>query len=148
MSFNFQISSNASFAVSKGSRYDAIRNKLFGNPLQHRGLRIKSSLFNDKAAVWADSRPVKLVQRNSKNSRPSKTAASAHRSHDEHHVSEMVHRRRPVEYLGYLITNAQHPDGNWIANVVRMGDAADCAQCSAPYPASYMVFSDAKGWAG
>jgi len=142
VSFSFHINTKASFSASKGSRYDSIRDKLFGTPLQHRGLRTQSPLIKENAVVSVEPRPAKLVRR--KISRPAKTAPSADRPHDEHFVSELIRRRHPVEYLGYLITNEQHPDGNWIASFVRRGDEAGCAQRSAPHPASYMAFSDAK----
>jgi len=134
----FLINPDASFATSKGSSYDSIRTKLFGTPLQHRGLRIKSPLFNGKAEEQAEPRPAKLLRGNPETPRPSKIAAS------KHYVSKPARQRHPVEYLGYLITNEQQPDGNWIASFVHMRGAADCGQCSASHPASYMALSEAK----
>lgn len=139
MDFSFDISSDANFAAGKGSRHDSIRDKLFGKPLRHKGLREASS----HAPVCGDVRPAKLVRRKPKTSRPIKAPAPALRPHDEHYVSELIRNRQPVEYLGHLITNEQQADGSWVASFVRMG-GADCAQRSARHPASYMAFSDAK----
>jgi hypothetical protein len=144
VSFSFDISSSASFAPSRGSRYDSVRNMLFGKPLRYDGLRLGSSLLNDNTTARADSRPAKLVRRKPKTSRPIKALAPALRPHDEHHVSELIRNRHPVEYLGYRITNEQQADGNWVASFVRMEETPACAQCSPRYPASYMAFSDAK----
>jgi hypothetical protein len=144
VSFNFEVSSSAKFARSKGSRYDTIRDKLFGKPLHHGGIREESFLLKRDVAVWTDARPTKRVLRKSKNSRPVKPAAFSPRPHDEQFISELIRNRHPVEYLGYLITNEQEADGNWVASFVRMGDAADCAQRSAQCPASYMAFAHAK----
>lgn len=142
VSFSFDIKSGANFAASRGSRHDSIRNSLFGKPLRHEGLRISSSLLKENAV--GSGGPTKLVRRKPKASRPVKAAEPVFRPHDERYVSELVRNRHPVEYLGYLITNEQQADGSWVASFVRMGEAADCAQCSAPHPASYMAFSDAK----
>ena len=144
MSFNFRNSSHAGFAASKSSRYDSIREKLFGKPLQHKGTSTNLPQFDDMPATEADYRPAKLLLRTPKTSRPSKSAASAPRPHQENYISELVRQRRPVEYLGHRITNEQQADGKWVASFVRMGDSADCAHCSAPYLASYMAFADAK----
>jgi hypothetical protein len=144
VNFNFSINSGAAFAASKGSRHGSIRDKIFGQPLRHKGLRESSSRLEE--AVWADARPTKLVRRKPKpkTARPIKASASAFRPHDEQFVSELIRHRHPVEYLGYLITNEQQEDGKWIASFVRMDAAADCARRSARCPASYMAFSDAK----
>lgn len=144
MTFSFNISSGASFAPGRGTRYDSLRDKLFGKPLQHEGLRAASILPIEDAVVRADSRPTKLVRRKPKTSRPIKAPGPVSRPHDECCVSELIRSRHPIEYLGYVITNQQQADGNWVASFVRMGEAADCAQRSAPCPASYMAFSDAK----
>jgi len=140
MSFNFDISFGASFAPAKGSRYGSIRDKLFSKPLRHSGLAGGSSLLKDKAAPRANCRPEKAVR--PKSARPVK--ALTPRPHDALYISELIRNRRPVEYLGYLITNEQQADGNWVASFVRMGEAAECAQRSARHAASYMAFSDAK----
>jgi len=130
-SLRFQINPKASFGTSKGSAYGSIRTKVFGTPLQHRGLSLKSSPL--KAEKWVEPwRP------GPDTSWPSETATA------EHYVSKPVRQRHPVEYLGHLITNEQQPDGSWVASFVCMSGAADCAQLSAPYPASYMAFADAK----
>jgi len=73
-----------------------------------------------------------------------KTPQASEPAAPKHYVSRPARQRHPVEYQGHLITNEQQPDGNWIASFVRMGGAADCAQLSAPYPASYLAISDAK----
>jgi hypothetical protein len=144
MGFSFLIDSEASFAASKESRYGSIRGKLFGKPLQHKGIRVKSSVSDGGPAMHADQRPTQLSRRKPNKSGPKKSTASAVRPHDEHYVSELVRRRHPIEYLGFLITNEQQPDGNWVASFVRTGDQADCAHRSAAYVASYMAFTDAK----
>jgi hypothetical protein len=143
VNFSFDISSGAAFTASKGSRYDSVRDKLFGKPLRHTGLRETSSLLKENA-VCVDARPTKLVRRKPKTSRPIKAAAPAFRPHDEQYISELIRHRHPVEYLGYLISNEQQADGSWVASFVCMGEAAECAQRSARCPASYMAFSDAK----
>ena len=144
MSFSFDIKSGASFAPSRGSRHDSIRDKLFGKPLQHEGLRVGSSPLTEHAVLWGESPPTKLVRRKPKTSCPIKASGPVVRPHDKHYVSELTRNRHPVEYLGYLITNEQQADGNWVASFVRTGETADCAQRSAPCPASYMAFADAK----
>ena len=144
MSFSFDIKSGASFAASKGSRYGSIRDKILGKPLRHDGLREVSPLLKPNAALWGEARPTKLPRRKPKTSRPTKASGLVARPHDEAYVSELVRNRHPVEYLGYLITNEQQADGNWIASFVRSGEDAGCAQCSARYPASYMASADAK----
>lgn len=136
MSFSFQIDPDASFAASEGGRGNSIRRKLFGP--KHKATKIRSSLPDGELTLEADHRQEKLPRR------MGKSTASAYRPHDEHYVSELVRRRRPVEYLGYLVTNEQQSDGNWVASFVRIGGDADCAQRSAPCPASYMAFSEAK----
>ncbi|HKD47360.1 MAG TPA: PilZ domain-containing protein [Rhizomicrobium sp.] len=133
MRSRFQINPGASFGTSKGSAYGSIRTKVFGTPLQHRGLSVRSVLPNDKAAKWAQP-----WQPSPNTSLPSKPAVS------EHYVSKPVRHRQPIEYLGHLIANEQQPDGSWVASFVRMGGGADSAQLSAAYPASYMAFSDAR----
>ena len=138
MRSRFLINPDASFATNKGSSYDSIRTKLFGTPLQRRGLRVKSSLLNEKAAERPEPRLAKILRADPKTPRPSKIATS------EHYDSKPARHRHPVEYLGYLITNEQQPDGNWIASFVRMGGVADFGQCSASHPASYMALSEAK----
>lgn len=144
VSFSFDVSSSASFAASKGSRYGSIRDKILGKPLRHNGLREESPLLKPNAALWGEARPAKLPRRKPKTLRPAKAAGLVARPHDEAFVSELVRNRHPVEYLGYLITNEQQADGNWIASFVRRGDDAECAQFSARYPASYMASADAK----
>jgi len=144
VSFSFGVSSNATFAASKGSRYDSIRDKILGKPLRHNGLREQSSLIKPNATLWSEPRPTKLPRRKPKTSRPTKAPGLVARPHDEAFVSELVRNRHPVEYLGYLITNEQQADGNWVASFVRRGEDAGCAQCSARYPASYMASADAK----
>ena len=144
VSFSFDINRKARFAASNGSGYDSIREKLFGKPLQTKGLRPASSVLVETklAALESDHRPAKPVRRSAKASRVNKAAADRHE--DQPHPSELVRRRMPVEYLGFSITNEQQADGRWVASWVRAGENPDCAQCSAPHPASYMAFSDAK----
>jgi len=138
--FSFDINRDARFAASNGGGYDAIREKLFGKPLQSKGIRPKSSLVIESklAALESDHRPVKLVRKTRLKS------PSAEPRGDQPHASELVRRRMPVEYLGYSITNEQQADGRWVASFVRTGEDPDCAQRSGAHPASYMAFSDAK----
>lgn len=133
--FSFDISTE--FAATAGG-YDAIREKLFGR-LQSKGVR-KSLL----KAPEADHRPGKLVRRPIKAGRPIKPATPAERHDETAHGSELIRRRLPVEYLGYLITSEQQADGRWVASFMRNGEVTDCAQRTAPHPASYMAFSEAK----
>lgn len=140
MSFSFQIKSGAAFFASQGTQYDTIRGTLFGKPLRRSGLRVKSPKLEE--TVWVDPPPGKLVRRKAKTSRPVKTPTPVHQG--EHYASELVRHRHPVEYLGYLINNEQQADGNWVASFTRIGEGDDCAGRSAPCPASYMAFSDAK----
>ncbi|HEX4637363.1 MAG TPA: PilZ domain-containing protein [Rhizomicrobium sp.] len=138
MGFSFDIKTGARFAASDSGGYDAIRERLFGKPRQHMGLRIKSSPHEVKIPL--ETRPKKPLKR--KPLRFDKAAATAEQ-HDEH-ASELVRRRTPVEYLGFCITNEQEADGRWVASFVRTGDAADCVQRTASHPASYMSFAEAK----
>jgi hypothetical protein len=137
--FSFDISTE--FAASAGG-YDAIREKLFGR-LQSKGVR-KTSLLKAKPVPEKDHRPGKLIRRPIKAGRPIKSTTPAERHDETAHGSELVRRRLPVEYLGYLITNEQQTDGKWVASFLRDGEATDCVQCTAAHPASYMAFSDAK----
>jgi hypothetical protein len=144
MRFSFRIGSDASFAASKSSGCDSIREKLFGKPLQHKGITTTLPQSDDMPAVEPDHRPAKLLRRTPKTLHLGKCAAVADGPAEQKPGSEPVRRRVPVEYLGHLITNEQQADGKWVASFLRMGDSPDCAHRSAPNVASYTAFADAK----
>jgi hypothetical protein len=143
--YSFDINRNARFAARKGGGYDALREKLFGSTSQTKGVRAASSVAIEGklAALESEQRPAKQLRRSNKAGRVNKAAAAA-QEEDQPHASELVRRRLPVEYLGFSITSEQQADGRWIASFVRTGEEPDCAECTAPHPASYMAFSDAK----
>ena len=143
MVYSFDINRNARFAARKDGGYDALREKLFGGPSQIKGLRPASSVVVEGklAALESEHRPAKLPHRSNKAGRVNKAVAA---DRQEEHASELVRRRMPVEYLGFSITSDQQADGRWIASFVRAGEDPDCAERTAPHPASYMAFSDAK----
>jgi hypothetical protein len=137
MSFNFQITSKATF---DNSAADALRARLFGKPRHLGGL--KATVLMDATPAVADMpRPAKLTRRPLKKASLKKISLQAD---DQKPAVELVRRRIPVEYLGFSISTEQQGDGKWVASIVRSGSAPDSARRSAPHPASYMAFADAK----
>src|SRR5215475_385315 len=58
--FSFDIKNDARFAASNGG-YDAIREKLFGKPRQHMGVRVKTG--TTELTISPEGRPKKLLKR-------------------------------------------------------------------------------------
>ena len=142
MSYSFQITSSAGFKKeTDGSRYGSIREKLFGKPLNHSGLRLALTGYEGEAEAEAPAKP--SLRRNPDALRKLKATPRIDRS-GEQSAPEVPRKRHPIEYMGHLITNEQQADGRWVASFVRIGDDASCGQRTAPCVASYMAFSNAK----
>ena len=139
----FNIDSTACFtrgnALSR--RGGLMREKLFGQPLRNEGIRPSLPLVTgEKPVVTVKTRPAKAVQPTPATARVSKPALSD----DRKPAPKSPRQRLPVEYKGHIISNTQHPDGNWVASFVKTEAVAESARRSASYVAGSMALADAK----